>query len=406
MPDTEVTRTGDVLEAIVAATDCAPAPRDWAFLSSVENLRQPPNDPGALLESLGQEFTSSQLEQAGVITPGSDAAAQISPVLSAPFMVLRRSASDTPFDIVNQQGSLVSVDPPSFESPDDCFTKRRARKRKRILVPFSNSDLLILRMLHLPCTPAFGLTSIGGQHVRRLFNVPSGNDDQESCLLCRGGYKLTLVAWDVTRLKDTIPVGLKAVVSRFRKAESLYKCKVADGVEVWRPTRQSLKRIRLAAEFGDQNSLMSNLWKSIEENVCSPAGFARASAPPEKDDYPTARQRLLESLQHAREIGFGAEEIKRRLLKLDKAFNTEVVEAIIRDAGSAPSGLSRGLLLAAAELVEQWYASSDVVRSSSQRDPLKRVSTRPDPLRSEQLKQRRQIVDSLVKIHRELTREM
>jgi hypothetical protein len=411
MPDMDDTRAADIFEAIVDATDAADPPPGWEFLTSDSNLRRAPDDPRELLESLEAAFERSQLEEVGVITPGRDDSVWFNPVFGAPFLALRRSVDEAPFDLVNQEGSLVSHDPPSFVCSDDWSTNQAARDGKRILVPFSNNDLIILRMLHLPCTPAFGLASIGlasidGQQVSRLFKIPSRNGNRATCPIRRSRFKLTLVAWDIARLKSTIPVGLGPVLSRLRKAESLYHCKVADSIDIWRPTPKSLRQIRVAADFADQDELLSLLMKSITASSYSPAGFARASAPPEKNDYPTARQRLLESLQHAREIGFGAEEIKRRLLKLDKAFNTEVVEAIIQDAGSAPSGLSRGLLLAAAELMEQWYASSDVVVSSSQRDPMKRVSTRPDPLRSEQLKQRRQIADSLVKIHRELTRDM
>ena len=62
-------------------------------------------------------------------------------------------------------------------------------------------------------------------------------------------------------------------------------------------------------------------------------------------------------------------------------------------------------MLAASELMEHWHKSSDLVRSTQARAG-GQWNFDEEMSHSDKLKDRLRIVDGLVKIHRELTREM
>jgi len=410
MPQTEPTRTQAILQRIIDRTHSAPPPDEWEFLSGVRSIRQLADDDSALIAALEGEFSDEDLEASRVFVPAPNDELQLSPVLAcAPstFMVLRRGQDGPPFDLVGQAGSVTTDDPPAFHICDDHFTKVWSRHKKKILVGFSMRDVAVLRMLGMPCAPAGGLEYMDGEQVRRLLDirVKKGASTQRSdnlAAVCRAGFQLTLVGWQVADFRNEIPEGLHEVVSHLRKAESAYQCDTQESVEVWRPAGFDWDRIQSALDFADRDLFRRLMWASIARSTLSLRRFEKAISPV-KVDYSAARDELLKAIKRAREVGLYTDEVKMKLKALNRAFDKTVVDAMIRDAMSASDSVDRSLLLAAAELMQHWHHSSELIQSSKPSHD-DRLYKRDEVLQPEEMTERLRVVNGLVRIQRELTR--
>ena len=76
---------------------------------------------------------------------------------------------------------------------------------------------------------------------------------------------------------------------------------------------------------------------------------------------------------------------------------------MIHDAMSASDSVDRSLLLAAAELMQHWHHSSELILSTKPSHD-GRLHKRDDVLQPEEMTERLRVVYGLVKIQRELTR--
>jgi len=92
-----------------------------------------------------------------------------------------------------------------------------------------------------------------------------------------------------------------------------------------------------------------------------------------------------------------------KLDALNRVFDKTVVNAMIRDAMSASDSVDRSLLLAAAELMQHWHHSSELIQSSKPSHD-GRLYKREEVLQPEKMTERLRVVNGLVKIQRELTR--
>ena len=410
MPQAEPTRTEAILQRIVDTTHQVSPPHAWDFLERVRSIRQLTGDGSAVINSLEEEFSDDELEAARVFVPAPNDELCLSPVLGvAPptFMVLRRDQDGPPFDLVSQAGSVTTDDPPAFHICDDHFTQAWGRRKKRILVAFSMHDVAVLRMLSLPCAPACGLEQMDGDQLRRLLDVRvkrNGRTQRTEHLaaICQNGYQLTLVGWQVAELQNEIPEGLNELVSHLRKAESAYQCDTQERVEVWRPVGSEWDRIRSAVAFADRDLIRSLVWTSVSRSTSSLRRFEKAMSS-RKVDYFAARAELLEAIKCARKVGLHTDEVASKLDELNRAFDKTVVDTMIRDAMSTSDSVDRSLLLAAAELMQHWHRSSELIQSTKPSHD-GRLYKRDEAFRPDELTDRLRVVNGLVKIQRELTR--
>ncbi len=403
--------TCKILRSIAQQSRLATAPGIWDFLPPVAGVCDL-SVATKTMDLLIEQFSSEQLEAAHILVRGSNNQLALNPVLaghSVRGLLLRRSKDEAPFDIVNQRGALTTGDPPFFACVHDCFTQSYSGESRSVLAAFSDDDLIVSRMLSLPCAPAVGLATMNGEQLRRLFAEPTisrhGMTSQGPAAvptLC--DYQLILTAWNVAALKNELPEGAACVVKHLLKAEDAYGFNATERVRVWQPSARELSRIRSAVEFQDRPLVRTLIGQSVSRSSRSVKRFQAESANPDTTDYGAARRELLRTITKARQLGFQAPEVTKRLEAFNRAFDESVVNAIIRDAMLAPDSVERALLMAASELMGHWHNSSQLVRST-QRSISERRNARDEVMDPDDMKQRLRVVDGLVKIHRELTRE-
>lgn len=411
MPRTEPTRTESILQGIVDSTRALAPPEAWGFLNRVPSVRQLTDDGSMLLSFFGEDYTDEELEAARVFVPARNNELCLSPILGgaeSSFLILRRDQEGPPFDLVSQAGSLTTDDPPAFHSCEDHLTRTRSGRKKRILVGFSDLDVAVLRMLSLPCVPAGGLAHMNGQQVRRMLDVRINRNGSaqgriELAPVCRDDYHLVLVAWQVAEIRNEIPNGLHEVISHLRKAEDVYECETGEHVGVWKPQASDWNQIESAVEFADRALIRRLVWKSVARSTSSLRRFEKATTTPQFD-YCADRIALLEAIERARVIGRHTKEVAMRLEAFDRSFDKTVVDTIVRDAMSTFDSIDRSLRLAAADLMQQWHRSSELVQSTKQ-DHEGWLCLPGEVLQPEALAERLRVVNGLVKIHRELIRE-
>ncbi len=403
--------TGEILQRIAELSEAATARGPWGFLAPVANVRRLPFADSAAIDELREEFTPEQLEDALLLVRRGDSQIGLNPILAgeaAQGLFLRRKKGDMPFDIVNQNGSLATDAPPVFGCIRDFFTKRFSGDAKSVIVTSSDEDLAVLRMLSLPCTPAAGLATMTGERLRSLFADAPGFPHSASIQGQAGSmlpvsYQLVLAAWGVAELKDKQPGGVASIVACLLKAEDTFGFDTAHRVGIWRPDAREFNRIRSAAEFQDRVLVRNLIWQSIARSTCSARQFEEETATRAAADYEAARRDLLHTLKRAKELGFQSSQVAKRLEAFNRSFDRSVVDAIICDAMSASDSVDRALLLAASDLMGHWHRSSSLVRSTES-SVSGRFHPRDENLHPEDLKERLRVVDGLVKIHRELTR--
>ena len=401
---------GAILLRILQRSQPTTAEGVWGFLPPVSGMRNLAITEATLSE-LSDEFTPELLEAERIMIRRSDNQLRLNPVLlgdSICGLFLRSSKDGTPFDVVNQSGSLATDDPPALSCGRDFFTKRFSGDTNSVLVTFSDDDLAISRMLSLPCTPAAGLAKLNGEQLHRLFQgapgYPGGALHQgQAKAVAPLNYRLLLAGWRVAELKNELPDGVASVAERFVKAEDAFGFDTSQRVGIWQPTPREFSRICSAAEFQDRALVRKLIWRSVCHSTRSTRQFLDKAASRHATDYDAARRELLRTISRAQELGFQSSEVAKRLEDFNRAFDKGVVDSIIRDALSATDSVDRALLLTAAELMANWHKTSSLVRSTQ--DGISgHYHPRDEALHLEELKERLRVVDGLVKIHRELTR--
>ena len=159
-----------ILQRIVGSMEPVVPEDPWHFLAPARSACRLRTSFPELLEELGQEFTAEQLVAGRVLVRVEGDELQLSPVLAGSrFLVLRKTKDGAPCNIASESGSLASDEPPAFRCHEDYYTRTWCGERKTVLVPFSDADLGVMRMLGLPSTPAAGLAEMTGEQVRRFF---------------------------------------------------------------------------------------------------------------------------------------------------------------------------------------------------------------------------------------------
>lgn len=399
-----------ILQKLLEQSSAVTASGPWRFLAPSAGMRKFALADAAAMDQLCEGSSPEQLEAARVLVRDQGDQLQLNPTLvgdDAWGLFLRPAKSGVPFDIVNHNGSLATDDPPAFECVRDYFTQSWANKTKVVLVANSDDDLAVLRMLWIPCTPAAGLATMSGDQLRRLYEdapgFPSnGSSQRQAIAVVSGDYRLVLSGLHVAELKNKMPGGVSSIVERLVKAEDVFGFDSSHRVGIWQPDERDFSRICSAAEFQDRTLARKLIWQSVSRSTCSPRQFQDRIASRNAKDYDSARRELLRTLARARELGFHSPEVAKSLEAFNRSFDKGVVDAIIRDAMSATDSVDRSLLLAAAELMGHWHTSSTLVRSIRDGD-IGRDRSREE-LHPGELKERLRVVDGLVKIHRELTR--
>ncbi|MDA1013723.1 MAG: hypothetical protein O3A00_04620 [Planctomycetota bacterium] len=321
-----------------------------------------------------------------------------------------RSRYKKPLALADERVGLAAVTFLSlaFLSALQIADERFSGDRKFVFVAFSDHDLTVLRMLSLPCTPAAGLATMNGERLRRLFGGAPGvpgiaSDAGHTVSVASASYRLVLAGWSVAELKDEQPGGVTLAVECLLKAEDAFGFDTSRRIGIWQPTAPEMNRIRSAAEFQDRALVRKLIWQSVGRSTCSVRQYWEEIATRTAADYEAARRELMHTLKRARELGFQSSEIAKKLEAFNRSFDKSVVDAIVGDAMAASDSVDRALLLAASELMGHWHKSSSLVRSTE--DGVSgRYHPREKALHPEELKERLRVVDGLVKIHRELTR--
>lgn len=404
--------SAQILQRIAECSQAATAVGMWGFLTPVAGVRNLAAAGAALIDELSEEFTPEQLEAVRVLVRRGDNQLEMNPVLmgeSARGLFLRRTKDEAPFDIVNQNGSLTTNDPPAFGCGRDYFTKRFSGDTKSVLVAFSDDDLVVLRTLSLPCTSAAGLATMNGEQLRRLFldgapgSSVNASSQAQAVAVVSGGYRLVLTGCRVSELNNGLHGEITSVIERLLKAEDAFGFDTSRRVGIWQPTARELSRIRSAAEFQDRALVRKLIWESVNRSTRSARQFEEETTSRKATEYDAARRELLRTISRARDLGFQSSEVAKRLEAFNRSFDKNIVDSIIRDAMSTTDSVDRALLLAASELMGHWHKTSSLVRST-QDGVSGRYHPREEPLHPEELKERLRVVDGLVRIHRELTR--
>ena len=400
----------EIMQRIARLTVPAEPPEGWEFLPRVESMRRCRTNEFDLLESLGREYASEQLEAARMLVRDTDGVLRPSPILAGDahrLLILRDKKDSNPFDIVNQNGSLVGDDPPAFQCSRDIYTKGMGSSRA-VLAACTDSDLAVLRVLGLPCTSAAGLARLDGSQASRLF-------DQSLCFgaastsagpvaqVLRHDYRIMLVAWQVAALNDRPPAGFQEIMSRLFQVEEVFGFDTSERVCVWSPNAADFRRICSAIGFADRKPVKRVMRESIQRSSKSIRGYAESTGATIPGDYEAARRELHRVLDRARQRGSVDEQLSKSLTAVKQTFDASVVASIVRDAMATANSVERSLLLMAADLMGDWHESVELLRKAERAHEgcLTGRVEQPEP---EELRDKLRVVDGLVKIHRELTR--
>lgn len=397
----------EMLQKIVELTTAARATGAWRFLERVSSARQLIRTGSSLLETLAQEFPQEQLESARILIRRPDNQLDLNPVLagdSVKGLLLRQSEANVPFDFVNCSGALTTNGPPAFDSPTDYLTEKWSRDDKNILVAFTDDDVVVLRMLGIPCTSSAGLTDLSGSQLRSLCGDPHiYRTAAPSCrsfpAVTTGNYRLVLIGWCLADLNSDPSETMQTVVTRLNSAEDVFGLDTSTRIAIWQPSADDCRRIGLAAEFADRNQVRRLISQRVQSSTFSVRELPECTSSRSGTDYIVARRELLRTMSRAREFGFQSPDVSKRLEDFNRSFDSSIVDAIIKDAMSAADSIERSLLLAAAELMGSGHASSPLVQSTQNSE-----ADVCDAFEDPSLRQRLRMIDGLVKIHRELSR--
>lgn len=402
--------SGEILQRIAKLTVTAEPPARWEFLPRVDGWRRCRTNVVDLLESLEREYTTEQVEAARLLVRDADGALSPAPLLAGDtprLLVLRDKKEENPFDIINQNGSLMGDDPPAFQCSRDWLTKA-CSSSQTVLAACSDGDLAVLRMMGLPCTSAAGLARMDAAQATRLFNrsacfSASGTAAAPAAHVLRHDYRILVVAWQVAAIRDCPPVGFQEIMSRLIQVEEVFGYNTSDRICVWCPSANDFRRLCSAIEFADRKPVKRILWESIQRSSKSIRAYAESTGAAIPRDYVVARCELHQVLEQARQRGFGDEQVSKSLAALKQSFDASIVASIISDAMATADPVERSLLMMAADLMGDWHESVDLVKKAERaRDG--RLPGRGEPLEPEELRDKLRVVDGLVKIHRELTR--
>ena len=357
-----------------------------------------------MLARLTTEFTESQLEEARVCFRDENNELRLSPPVAgnpSPFLIFRRSKQAQPFDLVNQRGSLASDDPPIFSCREDYFTNQFVGRSGRIIAGLSDNDMALLRQLGLPCAPACGLDRMNGQQAKRLLDPSLDGNDRAH--VARTNSHIYLVGMQIANLSLEKPALLEAVVRTIRDAVITYRKSSSQHIHVWDPKPDEFDRLCSAVRFSDRQQIRQVIWESMNYSSMSIAKYFEKHMQKQSDDYIEARRELLDAISHARKVGFETPDVREKLALLNQTFDSQVIDAIVRDAMSSRDPVDRSLLILASDLMRHWQRSDDMVQISKH-GLAAREDLADGVLSSSALKDRLRMVDGIVRIHKELMR--
>lgn len=410
--------SSEVLQQVQQLTHPIPPPCNaWSFLSPSANARQYEGDARSLIAGLQGHFSNDALVEAGVARSEEGENLSISPVVDgdAPsFLFLRRDKDEPPFDLVNMHGQLASDAPPCFTACEDYFTDAWCRHTGKVILATANMlDLAILRSLSLPVTVAAGLDSLTGLQLRLLCGPPkiaelqhsaicAGSESGNRAAICRRRMRVALVDWNVARLSHEKHKSLRSAITFLTEAEAALGFDI-DHVRVWRPTKADFRQIFMSVRARDIELIQEVIRSSMRRCLYGVSRYAGGDKPAKNiaRGYADARRALLEDIQRGRGSQHSSFPVSAKLDEIQQSFDCEVLGPILDEAMSASAGpVERALLLGAAEVVEHLHATSALVRNAADgRDP--RTAT----IGTEEMKERLQLLDRLVRIQRELARK-
>ena len=117
-----------ILQWIVEQTTALRLPSPWGFVSPVEGVRVLSGTAQELVTALVNKFSADELVSNRILSRDGDGDYQLSPVIRAPFKVLRPEADAAPIDFENEHGRLSPGDPPAFRFSDDYMTREQGRQ--------------------------------------------------------------------------------------------------------------------------------------------------------------------------------------------------------------------------------------------------------------------------------------
>lgn len=383
---------------------CKACPRIHSRLDVLRYRR----DPASLLETLKEEFSTEELLAANVMQPSGERKPVPSPILAAfcqGFVCLQRKEEDSPYDLLTERGSLMCDDPACFEALDDEHTETCSHKFQNQLFLVSGVKTLgVMRQFHYPVTLVTGLSDLNGLQLRRLCGQPetgyyheaSGPADRAD--IYHRKATLFLVACDLINLNVEGPRIVMKIAEQLARLGETYGFNL-DHFELWKPTESEIQDIALAVKFGDCMLIRAAIRMSLENSAHNLIDYFEEKRRP--TDYAAAEHEVKEEIERARRLNHPTTELAKKRKHLVKIFEETHVRPLHKSAHSTSDPIARSLWLAAAEITVQLHSTRLLLRVAA------RAGSRGDDVQRDlmgpsELKERRQLHDQLIDIHREL----
>ncbi|MEK6253237.1 MAG: hypothetical protein N2B05_00935, partial [Gemmatimonadales bacterium] len=163
------TTRAQIYRRLLEACPEGPSPAGWELLPPDPDLRAGPANPAEILPALVGEFTTEDLQQAGVVTCAGGTPV-IHPRLTegGAALLVVRNAQQVPLNIITPGGCL-RAEIPLLQAWLDERTRQGARRAgSRLFGVVSMDDVAVLRRLGLGAAPITDLDILSPAGLRRL----------------------------------------------------------------------------------------------------------------------------------------------------------------------------------------------------------------------------------------------
>ncbi len=333
----------------------------WGRFAKPADLWRPSADPRAIFTALRRQHADQDLIGCGVAVRNDDGTIEAGDILGEPpvcILPLRAAAQRSPFDLLIAEGA-VSGQLPFYAAVHDHVVAAAVRKWGVLCLAFSFRDLLSLRALRIPVTPASGLEHItrqslaqfrdamrfpGPNHPPKTEHAPSASTSAS----CPPGAqqapagivppRLVLVGWCPSRLSPQRPQNVDPFVRSLQAMGGF--CDVAlEETLLWRPTPLEIRRIALCLTSGARRDVLEAICESIDSS-----GKPLAPPPSDKDSSGS----LLESRTRFRaallQPDGNPEQRRRRLRDYQAAVENTFVRPMLERAASESDADERSRL--------------------------------------------------------------
>lgn len=163
----------EILRAIVAASQPAPLPPAWGFLSRCPEVRQLTTWGEALLSSLRSSFLESDLQGARVILQRGGQFC-LNHVIQRPDerILIEYDGAEQPCNFVSAHGQLVSARPPLMDVLPWANGRGQFPAHAWLFVLSTGEDLHVVHRLGFAATTSAGLMTVSETNMEAIFGTP------------------------------------------------------------------------------------------------------------------------------------------------------------------------------------------------------------------------------------------